>query len=756
MERDRRQHPRATFASVRVLLDGEEGFRDEFVQDLSPGGLLLRTDRTLPVGSRLEVRILRPDAKPLRLHSIVRRLEVALEGMPAMALEFVGVHEGADADLARMVEPYVQAFRREVAQMDLRSNEALESGVERLKQQLDSLDAAAVGMGFEGADASPISRAVRREDRPEEEDEDLPEATRLARAEAELEIASERARSERSLRSKVESELATLRARLRQLEEVRVDKVELEEKLAEVSTQLQYAQELVRRSSAVAREAISRLELVSEGAAAGLLQASQLAAATASPDEEESQAGGSTAEMAVQENADDVPRSTSQPQPPVSDAAQSRSQMPPSPDAGAADLSRETTPPVAEGASPPEPIATHQGDDTSIARGLPEREPTLVPLGPEDESSATQREEDDENDRVEEAPEPLGAAEEGAPDDVASEAETTAAGMSNEFELDLSGVVDEEPQDAENVGRGRAIALGSSQETAGREDDAGETEGAAAAPLERQVDPGDNFVPLSEQALAAAKQGRGAEFSSASVDLEDEGDHEIATDGSGREGAGEDDVGDVSGGGDKGDEVSGHGITAASSSPAFEWQEEPPGDASHAMPALGVEPDDDDQPDTGGRGSEAPTRPLRLEDLKLADQRPSQLEQTPAAAPPTKRDLGQELREERQPVTSLPSREPSAPKKPAAKAARLGPEEVPTREVFVERLEAGLRLEKTERFHRLEPVSRADISVSDWLARTDEYGELAKLAEDLMPESELQRVLHLFFERGLLVLRETS
>lgn len=84
----------------------------------------------------------------------------------------------------------------------------------------------------------------------------------------------------------------------------------------------------------------------------------------------------------------------------------------------------------------------------------------------------------------------------------------------------------------------------------------------------------------------------------------------------------------------------------------------------------------------------------------------------------------------------------------------LGPEDITTEAEFRRFLEEGGRIELTERFSRLEPVSRSDIRVSDWLKEARTLGELQKAASGKLSEKELLEVLHLFFKRSLIVLRQ--
>ena len=77
----------------------------------------------------------------------------------------------------------------------------------------------------------------------------------------------------------------------------------------------------------------------------------------------------------------------------------------------------------------------------------------------------------------------------------------------------------------------------------------------------------------------------------------------------------------------------------------------------------------------------------------------------------------------------------------------LGPEVIDSMEAFQALLTAGSRIRLTERFGRLEPVSRGDIQVSDWLR---EHDRLSGAGAADMSEEQLLRVLHVFFQRELI------
>ncbi len=724
MSRNRRRHPRAHFPSVRVQLQGGEGARDEFLENLSAGGLFVRTERTLPVGSRLEVQIHRPQAEPLSLQSEVVRLELSEEGLSGMALRFLGVPKVVGVDLERLVEPFVEAFERESAEADLGSRGALEARVSALRERLAELEATRVAIELGGPDdggadsAAGSGAPTETLDGSADPDREQSEAAaRAASLEVQLELLSERNRTERRLRAEVERELSETRLRLRQLEDVQIDKVEVEERLAEALLQLRHARELVLSANRVANDALMRLELAARQGAGEDVDGVAVPPREASTETAVSDAGAGE---------------------PVDDDGGGPIVAPPRAPSGerevGAEPSQRPTPPVSDGE---ETLALHI-DPSSLppGAGASDREETVVPLVEEDAATAGAA---GESDGVEVDP----PAEDG-------------------FDLDLTGVEDESAEADAPVGHEDDTAqpglvippdvIPLAQRDRGEASSSTDDGPLGAAPPDpgpaaAEDDDGESpsgFVPLSQEAIAAAREGRGEEFSEKTgVDgvLDGEGEGEAAR---GRERT----------------RTSSRGGT----SPAFDWQEEtaPGGLRTSELQKAAAERMKQKSPFVSAR----PTRPLSLDEV------PQQLsgETRKGSKEP---DLGAALASERseqapEPPASQQAAE-AASDEPATEAVvepgagsdeiadtsgALGPEEIPTRDAFVEHLEAGAELIKTERFHRLEPVSRADISVSDWLARAESYRELQQLAEGSMSEAELQRVLHLFFERGLLVVRE--
>ena len=120
---------------------------------------------------------------------------------------------------------------------------------------------------------------------------------------------------------------------------------------------------------------------------------------------------------------------------------------------------------------------------------------------------------------------------------------------------------------------------------------------------------------------------------------------------------------------------------------------------------------------------------------------------TPASEPESESLPDQELEEA---AREAAASEPDAAVLCGDDEATLGPEQVPTVEAFREHLMGGSKVRLTQRFERLEPVSRADIQVSDWLRESQGLEGILRLSEGLMKEDQVVRVLHLFFQRDLI------
>ena len=120
---DRRLHSRVRFPKVRVQAPGPEGWQDEFLQDLSVGGVFLVTPRTLPVGGHVSLRLLVPDTEtPMETEALVTRIEQgSRDSDSGIALAFEDLADGQREQLASLVErfghePTVQVFDDETGE----------------------------------------------------------------------------------------------------------------------------------------------------------------------------------------------------------------------------------------------------------------------------------------------------------------------------------------------------------------------------------------------------------------------------------------------------------------------------------------------------------------------------------------------------------------------------------------------------------------------------------------------------------------
>jgi hypothetical protein len=90
-----------------------------------------------------------------------------------------------------------------------------------------------------------------------------------------------------------------------------------------------------------------------------------------------------------------------------------------------------------------------------------------------------------------------------------------------------------------------------------------------------------------------------------------------------------------------------------------------------------------------------------------------------------------------------------APAPAEPREVTLGPDTVRSAQDFGERLKRGARLRPTDRFRTLEPVTRVDHQVADWLRSADRLEELQSAAQQMGGVDHLTAAIYRFFERGL-------
>ncbi len=139
---DRRRFSRIRFPKVRVQAPGPEGWQDEFLQDLSVGGVFLVSQRTLPVGSEIQLRLLVPDSdEPIHLPATVTRIEQGMRDADSgIALSFFDLTEAETARLRDLVErfgsePTVTLFDDETGEPHDTPAMALSRDVDELGRQ---------------------------------------------------------------------------------------------------------------------------------------------------------------------------------------------------------------------------------------------------------------------------------------------------------------------------------------------------------------------------------------------------------------------------------------------------------------------------------------------------------------------------------------------------------------------------------------------------------------------------------------------
>ena len=298
MVEERRRHPRAAFPTVRVRLAASDGYHDEFMQDLSAGGMLLRTERTLPVGSHVEAEILRPHAEVLRMDGLVVRLELAdAPEVPGMAIQFVGVPDVVGVDLEKLVEPFTLAFRTPQSPEPVSASiEVLNGEIQSLRSRLESVRAGELGeRGVASGKGESSPSAGQNTDTHATGDRLIAEheaRESMALLERELE-------RERELRKTLEQERDTYKASATELRDEAQAAIGLRTRVAELENRLLNAEELVRVAESVAEEAVWRLERLGPTAALARPQ-----------DESEPSAG---------DEAETVTATQSEEEPPVAD-----------------------------------------------------------------------------------------------------------------------------------------------------------------------------------------------------------------------------------------------------------------------------------------------------------------------------------------------------------------------------------------------------------------------------------------------------
>ena len=136
---DRRKYSRVRFPKVRVQAPGPEGWQDEFLQDLSPGGVFLVSPRTLPVGGEVDLRLLIPESdSPLDITALVTRIEQgSRDADSGMAVEFVEITDEQRSRLESLVEHF--ASEPMVTIFDDETGEPRPTAAERLMQEVDDL-----------------------------------------------------------------------------------------------------------------------------------------------------------------------------------------------------------------------------------------------------------------------------------------------------------------------------------------------------------------------------------------------------------------------------------------------------------------------------------------------------------------------------------------------------------------------------------------------------------------------------------------
>ncbi len=86
---DKRQHSRTPVSlSVRYLSRGD--LSRDIVNDLSPGGLFVRTSKPLDIGTDVDLEVILPDETPMHVRGKVVWLRQSPDQRPGMGIQFTG------------------------------------------------------------------------------------------------------------------------------------------------------------------------------------------------------------------------------------------------------------------------------------------------------------------------------------------------------------------------------------------------------------------------------------------------------------------------------------------------------------------------------------------------------------------------------------------------------------------------------------------------------------------------------------------
>lgn len=138
---NRRRFERVRAPKIQVRVATLERLRTMYLEDLSQGGIFIRTEKTLPVGSPVEVELVPPDMPPLPLSGSVARVvvdeEAKREKRAGMGVKFESLtpdSERALADLISRLKQPAAAPAPEAPPM-----ERTERGVSELEMELADL-----------------------------------------------------------------------------------------------------------------------------------------------------------------------------------------------------------------------------------------------------------------------------------------------------------------------------------------------------------------------------------------------------------------------------------------------------------------------------------------------------------------------------------------------------------------------------------------------------------------------------------------
>jgi Tfp pilus assembly protein PilZ/predicted nucleic acid-binding Zn-ribbon protein len=249
MEPNRRQHERVRAPRIQVRVASLDRLRALYLEDLSQGGIFIRTEKALTLGAAVEVELVPPDSSALSMSGKVVRIvsdETAKrEKRAGMAIKFEGLSQATEAALAALV-----ARLREPAQerppAPVRAPSPPPEALHEAQQRISALE-------MDVADLKGNIEAYEMQQRQLEEDEQTARrlAERLAQEKSEAVARAERATAKANEEVQRLRKEAAAASEARELDRRRIDELEANRaRLEELEEEMQELRESVGANEA--------------------------------------------------------------------------------------------------------------------------------------------------------------------------------------------------------------------------------------------------------------------------------------------------------------------------------------------------------------------------------------------------------------------------------------------------------------------------------------------------------------------------